>query len=214
MTWNGDEYQKRFDDLADAGVDVHGEVGFIMRWHPSSVLDAGCGTGRVARELARRGVDVVGVDVDASMIATARRLSPALEWVTADLSGLDLHRQFDLVVMAGNVPLFTPDGTQAALVRTCARHLRGGGRLIAGFQLNRDYDLARYDEHCRRAGLLPDGRWATWSGEAWADGATYAVSVHRLAESRVGAEVDADVDAEVDAGAGVDGGDPEPAPNP
>ena len=51
-----------------------------------SVLDAGCGTGRVAIELARHGVDVVGVDVDASMIGEARRRAPELEWVEADLA--------------------------------------------------------------------------------------------------------------------------------
>ena len=42
-----------------------------MRFEPTTVLDAWCGTGRVAVELARRGVRVVGVDVDASMLATA-----------------------------------------------------------------------------------------------------------------------------------------------
>ena len=74
MTWDGDEYQARFDALAASGVDVHGEVAFVPRSIPSpaSVLDAGCGTGRVAIELARRGIAVVGVDVDASMLATAR----------------------------------------------------------------------------------------------------------------------------------------------
>ena len=67
MTWDGDEYQARFDSLAARGVDVHGEVAFVLGLDPApaSVLDAGCGTGRVAIELARRGVEVVGVDVDA-----------------------------------------------------------------------------------------------------------------------------------------------------
>ncbi len=184
MTWDGDHYQRRFDDLARAGVDVHGEVEFVMRWSPTTVLDAGCGTGRVARELARRDVNVVGVDADASMIATARRLSPELEWLVADLTELELPRRFDLVVMAGNVPLFTPSGTETALVAACARHVGDGGCLVAGFQLDRGYDLARYDGDCLRAGLVPAGRWATWSGEPWVDGGTYAVSVHRPAEGR------------------------------
>jgi SAM-dependent methyltransferase len=187
VTWDGDQYQKRFDDLADAGEDVHGEAEFVMRWQPATVLDAGCGTGRVARELARRGVDVVGVDVDPSMIETARRLSPALEWAAADLVGLDLHRSFDVVVMAGNVPLFTPAGTHAALVEACARHLRHGGLLIAGFQVDRHYELARYDDDCHRVGLMPMGRWGTWSGEAWEPDGTYAVSAHRLGDAEDGA---------------------------
>src|SRR4051812_23673357 len=111
MAWVGDEYQRRFDDLAASGAHVHGEADFVMTLLPRSVLDAGCGTGRVAIELAARGVDVVGVDVDASMIATARRLAPKLEWVEHDLITLGLGREFDVVVMAGNVPLFTPLGT-------------------------------------------------------------------------------------------------------
>ncbi len=104
---------------------------------PSSVLDAGCGTGRVAIELARRGIDVVGVDADESMIATARRLAPGLTWVIADLTHLSLDRRFDVVVMAGNVPNFTPPGTQSDLVAGCVAHLADHGSLVAGFQLDR-----------------------------------------------------------------------------
>ena len=181
MTWDGDRYQQRFDSLAASGVDVHGEADFVAWWEPSSVLDAGCGTGRVARELARRGMDTVGIDKDESMIATARQLAPDLTWALGDLSLVDLHRTFDVVVMAGNVPLFAPDGTRAALVAGCARHLGQGGRLVAGFQLDRGYALAAYDEHCRQAGLVCTGRWATWSGAPFSEGGTYAVSVHQRA---------------------------------
>ena len=86
MTWDGEEYQARFDRLAASGADVHGEADLVQRRGPASVLDAGCGTGRVAIELARRGVEVVGVDVDESMLATARRRAPELRWVAADLT--------------------------------------------------------------------------------------------------------------------------------
>ena len=186
--WDGDRYQQQFDDLAASGVEVHGEADFVERWHPGSVLDAGCGTGRVARELARRGVEVLGVDVDPSMIATARRLAPELDWVVADLSTLGLRRRFDLVVMAGNVPLFTPEGTEADLVRSCARHVAEGGHLVAGFGLGRGYDLTDYDRHCGRAGLVLEGRWARWEGEPWTGSGTYAVSVHRPDPAHDGAD--------------------------
>ncbi len=80
MAFDGDEYQARFDALAAEGKDVHGEATFIRAYEPISVLDAGCGTGRVAIELARHGIDVIGVDADASMIDTARRRAPDLDW--------------------------------------------------------------------------------------------------------------------------------------
>ena len=75
---SGDAYQAHFDALAAQGHDVHGEAAFVLRLAPRSVLDAGCGTGRVAIELSRRGVEVVGVDVDAAMLATARSRAPDL----------------------------------------------------------------------------------------------------------------------------------------
>ncbi|MCU1461145.1 MAG: Methyltransferase type 11 [Acidimicrobiales bacterium] len=179
MTWDGDDYQRRFDRLAAAGEDVHGEASFVMGLQPESVLDAGCGSGRVAIELARRGVAVVGVDADASMLATARANAPAIEWVQADVTDLDLARAFDVVVMAGNVPLFTPPGTQGALIAGCARHVRPGGALVAGFQLDRGYSLSEYDAAAGAAGLALTERFATWDRAPFANGDGYAVSVHR-----------------------------------
>lgn len=178
-TWDGDQYQKGFDDLATQGVDVHGEVAFVMRYRPESVLDAGCGTGRVAIELERRGVaSLVGADVDPSMIATARSLGPNIEWVESDLAALDLGRRFDVVVMAGNVPIFTAPGTHAALVAGCACHVEQGGLLIAGFQLGRGYELSDYDAHAASAGLALRERFATWDGAPFQGEGSYAVSVH------------------------------------
>ena len=180
-TWDGDEYQRRFDELAASGADVHGEASFVRAFDPRSVLDAGCGTGRVAIELARHGIEVVGADVDASMLDTARRAAPDITWVRADLTELDLGRTFDLVLMAGNVPLFTPPGTEAALVAGVARHARPGGALVAGFSTDRSYALDRYDADATAAGLELVERWATWDRQPWDPSARYAVSVHRFA---------------------------------
>jgi SAM-dependent methyltransferase len=185
--FDGEKYQARFDALVNAGMPVHGEANFVMLYAPESVLDAGCGTGRVALELARRGVLVVGADRDASMLAVAERLLvelteelPAvrLRFVQADVADLDVGGTFDVVVMAGNVPLFTPKGTEAKLVAGAARHLRPGGLLIAGFQLDRGYSLEMYDLHCAAAGLELSERFASWDRQAFAGG-QYAVSVHR-----------------------------------
>ncbi|MET8763209.1 class I SAM-dependent methyltransferase [Lentzea sp. NPDC004782] len=173
--WNGTEYQRRFDELAESGVDVHGEAAFVRAYAPKTVLDAGCGTGRVAIELARHGIDVVGADLDESMLAYARTHAPDITWVRSDLAELDLQRTFDVVVMAGNVPLFTAPGTQDRLVAGVARHV--GEVLVAGFSLDRGYSVEEYDEHCARAGLRLAERFATWDRQEFRGG-DYAVSVH------------------------------------
>lgn len=180
--WDGDDYQARFDALAATGADVHGEATFVRAYEPGSVLDAGCGTGRVAIELAAHGIDVVGVDVDASMLETAMRRGPEVEWVRADLTTFDLGRRFDVVVMAGNVPLFTPPGTQEALVGHVAGHVADDGVLIAGFQLDRPdraYSVAAYDTALAAAGHEVAERFSTWDRDPWTTESTYAVTVSR-----------------------------------
>jgi 2-polyprenyl-3-methyl-5-hydroxy-6-metoxy-1,4-benzoquinol methylase len=183
--WDGGEYQKRFDELAASGVDVHGEANFVMRYSPRTVLDAGCGSGRVAIELARRGVVVVGADINSSMLAVARDRSADLdvEWVESDLAALQLDETFDVVVMAGNVPLFTPPGTHAALVAGCARHVARDGVLIAGFQLGKGYELDDYDAHAAAAGMTLAERYATWDADPFPGDGGYAVSVHRRVDN-------------------------------
>jgi SAM-dependent methyltransferase len=187
----GPDYAARFDALAAAGADVHGEATLCAALVPvgSRVLDAGCGTGRVAIRLAELGYDVTGTDVDRSMLAVARERGPALRWVEADLSRLDLlaggDPAYDLVVLAGNVvPLVAP-GTESAAVARAAAHLRPGGLLVVGFGLDRAHlppsaalvSLPEYDEWCAAAGLELVRRLATWDGQPY-DGGGYAVSIH------------------------------------
>jgi SAM-dependent methyltransferase len=183
----GDDYDARWAALEAAGRAVHGEADFVSAFAPATVLDAGCGTGRVAIELARRGVTTVGVDRDPGMLATARRKAPDLTWVEHDLSSLDLTAAdgpstFDLVVAAGNVMIFLAAGTEAATVARLAAHLADGGVLVAGFSLSHAaYGLDRYDADCDAAGLGVDARYATWDRDPWVPGGEYAVSVHRRA---------------------------------
>jgi SAM-dependent methyltransferase len=165
--------------MAARGESIHGEADFVMRYHPAAVLDAGCGTGRVGIELAARGVDVVGVDLDDAMLNAARAKAPDITWVTADLIDVQLDRTFDVVVMPGNVMIFVDPGTERSVVANMADHVAPGGRLIAGFQLGRGYSAERYDADCAAAGLEFEHRFATWEGEPWRDGGDYAVSVHR-----------------------------------
>ena len=185
--WRGeidlDEYETRWDRMAEAGQDPHGEVDLVMRWAPGSVLDAGCGFGRVAIELAARGVDVVGVDLDGDLLERARRRAPALEWHLCDLADLDLDRTFDLVVQAGNVIGFVAPERRAAAIEACARHVSPGGRLIVGTSLRPSWPtIDDLDAWAGAQGLEREAILAGWDGAPHAGG-DYVVTVHRRPEA-------------------------------
>jgi SAM-dependent methyltransferase len=188
---SGEGYAARFADLAGSGKDMHGEARFCATLVPAGarVLDAGCGTGRVMIRLAQLGYDCVGVDLDASMLAVARKEAPGLPWIQTDLALFDpavlnIAADFGLVVAAGNIfPLLAAD-TEAAVVGRLAAALRPGGLLVAGFGLDEVHlpvppsiTLPEYDACCAAAGLTLDDRYATWDAEPY-DGGGYAVSVH------------------------------------
>lgn len=175
---SGKDYAARFAALAAAGADVHGEARYVdsLLSPGSRVLDAGCGTGRVAAELSRRGHRVTGVDNDASMLAEARR-EPGVNWVQADLAALDLAERFDLVVMAGNVIVFVEPGTEQQVVDRLVAHLVPGGLLVSGWQTDR-LALSSYERLV--SGLQPIARHATWDADPWADGAGWCVAVDRV----------------------------------
>jgi len=176
----GDAYDERFVRLAAAGQDVHGEATLVASLGVRSVLDAGCGTGRVAIELGRRGLDVVGVDLDSTMLRVAREKGPGIPWVEAGLAEVELGRSFDAVVMAGNVMIFVEGGTEASVLADMARHLGDGGLVVAGFSLLPGrLDLATYDRLALEHGLVLAERHRTWDRRPFEAGSDYAVSIHR-----------------------------------
>ncbi len=178
----GADYDRRFEDLAATGMDMHGEAALVASYRPATVLDAGCGTGRVAIELAGRGHDVVGVDVDPSMLEAARAKAPTLTWVEADLTdpSFDLGRTFDVVVMAGNVLIFVPSGTEGDVIANTSRHVSPGGRLVAGYSLRPGgLQPSGHDAYAAASGLVREDRWSTWGRDPYGPADTYAVSVHR-----------------------------------
>jgi SAM-dependent methyltransferase len=181
----GDEYDNRWRRLAAQGQNVHGEADFIESLLRESggnrVLDAGCGTGRVAIELAQRGFSVVGVDLDSDMLSVARAKAPRIRWIHADLAEASAHldTEFDVVAMPGNVMIFVDSGAEGRVLRELSTLLAPSGLLVAGFRIRpAGLSLADYDRLASEAGLEPVERWSTWDRQPHAGG-DYAVSVHR-----------------------------------
>lgn len=100
----------------------------------SAILDAGCGTGRYATELAKRGFRVCGVDRSAELIAIARNRDPDAverpEFAIEDLLEATFPRLFDAVLCRGVLNDFVEDGDRRAIFQKFSAWLRPGGALI------------------------------------------------------------------------------------
>jgi SAM-dependent methyltransferase len=97
------------------------------------LLDAGCGTGRYARELARRGYDVDGVDQSQDLVdiakASAIRRPGSISFRVGDLLALPDHR-YAAILCRGVLNDFIDDAKREAAFISFARALRPGGVLI------------------------------------------------------------------------------------
>jgi SAM-dependent methyltransferase len=96
------------------------------------VLDVGCGTGRVALDLAARGVPVVGLDRDPELLAAlaTRAADLPVETVCADARAFDLGRRFGVVLAPmQTVQLLGGKDERERFLRCAQDHLEPGGLL-------------------------------------------------------------------------------------
>jgi SAM-dependent methyltransferase len=100
----------------------------------ASLLDAGCGTGRYAVELARRGFVVTGIDRSPALLAEAlRRPVEATAWVrfeSGDLLALPADAGFDAIVCRGVLNDMVEPAERGTVFEVFARALRPGGALL------------------------------------------------------------------------------------
>lgn len=120
-------------ELLDAATTEMVQV--IADWHPlagAAVLDFGCGIGRVARAMAARGAEVIGLDVSPAMIAEAQRRGGEARYLVGDGRGLCgiADRSLDLMLAADSFPYLVASGLLDDHLAEARRVLRPGGSLI------------------------------------------------------------------------------------
>lgn len=170
-----EEYAQRFIGGYESGEDLYGEARFVdaMAQRGSRVLDAGCGTGRMAGQLSKIGHDAIGVDRSTRLLEVARSYFPDTTYVEADLltvSGEELGgEKFDIIAAAGNVvPCLAPD-TERDVLANLVSLLVPDGRLVLGFKTDREYSLAQLDADSNALGLTEVARFSDWQLGKWYD---------------------------------------------
>lgn len=94
------------------------------------VIDAGCGSGVLARTLTSAGYDVLGFDASPSMIELARAIAPAARFAVGRIGEAELPA-CDAVVAMGEVLNYTDPADVRTFVRQAAAAIRPGGVLVA-----------------------------------------------------------------------------------
>lgn len=139
-------YQELFSNYAEKYESesfVHGtqgEVDFIEKEinynKKIKILDIGCGTGRHAIELAKRGYSVIGVDLSEAMLKKAGENAANkgfdVDFRKADARNLPFEKEFDLAIMIceGAFPLMETDEMNFEILKNAAKALKPGGKLI------------------------------------------------------------------------------------
>lgn len=127
MRWNAELYQQQHIFSVKYGKDM---LSIVNRAPNQTILDLGCGTGALTRELAAEGAHVIGLDASADMIAKAQADYPGLEFVVADATAMTYDSVFDTVY--SNAALHWIKD-QPTLLARLYQALKPGGHLVAEF---------------------------------------------------------------------------------
>jgi SAM-dependent methyltransferase len=106
------------------------------------VLELACGSGRLTIPIAQSGIEIIGADLSASMLNTARakalRAGVDVPFLEADMRTFNLPGKFSAILIPGNsvLHLLTPEDLIQCF-RNVRRHLAPNGRLI--------FDISKWD---------------------------------------------------------------------
>ena len=108
----------------------------IARDRSLKILDIGCGTGRHAIELTKRGYNVTGVDLSEDQINRAREKAHeaglTIDFQTQDARDLPFNGEFDMAVMLceGGFSLMETDEMNFEILKNAAKALKSRGKFI------------------------------------------------------------------------------------
>jgi len=125
--WETDDYDEKHDFVYEYGASV---VELLDPQPGERILDLGCGTGHLTREIAAQGADVLGIDASAEMIEAASEDHPELDFEQADARTFEPDGAFD-AVFSNAVLHWIPEGDHDAVLEMVRDALPTGGRFVA-----------------------------------------------------------------------------------
>ncbi len=146
--WFGQDYLKVYPHRDEQ--EAIAQVRFVEQALPlapgSKVLDLGCGGGRHARELVRRGLQVTCLDLSVVLLRLAQKQANeetcCLNYVKADMRYLPFVQSFDAVVsFFTTFGYFESDEENGKTLRSIAQVLKPGGKFLQDY-LNKEAVIA------------------------------------------------------------------------
>ncbi len=124
MKWDSDLYDQKHSFVTKYG---EGVLSLLDAKPGERILDVGCGSGHLTKQIADAGAEVIGLDSSPEMIATAKAAYPALTFLVADASDFAFDEPFDAIF--SNAALHWVERAEAAVI-CMARVLKPGGRFV------------------------------------------------------------------------------------
>jgi trans-aconitate methyltransferase len=125
--WDSELYDDKINFVSQLG---KGVVELLNPLHGEQILDLGCGTGDLTNEIANAGAVPFGIDLSSSMIETARRKYPDIQFSVENAVGYKTPKTFDAVF--SNAALHWMKQAPK-VVEAIWYALRPGGRFVAEF---------------------------------------------------------------------------------
>jgi trans-aconitate methyltransferase len=125
--WNPSLYDQKHAYVSEYGKAL---ISVLAPRAGELILDVGCGTGHLAKAIAEAGARVIGIDSSTSMIETARKTYPGIEFLVADARDFSFPAPFDAVFSNATLHWITE---QEQVVNCIAVSLKTGGRFVAEF---------------------------------------------------------------------------------
>ncbi len=124
MKWDTNLYDQKHSFVTKYGEDL---LSLLDAKPGERILDVGCGSGHLTKQIADAGAEVTGLDSSPEMIGTAQAAYPAINFLVADASDFSFPKPFDAIF--SNAALHWVERAEQAII-CMSQALKPGGRFV------------------------------------------------------------------------------------